>query len=94
MRNSIYTVLLTMNDVFTGKPSKYYLVSYKTDRKGDIFCKYVHDGLPYKAHAYKNYSSALTAAKKVLEKDYRVLEVTILCNFAESVHLKKGDLKK
>lgn len=94
MRNSIYTVLLTMNEVLTGKPSKYYLVSYKTDRKGDIFCKYVHDGLPYKAHAYKNYSSALTAAKKVLEKDYRVLEVTILCNSAESVHLKKGDLKK
>lgn len=94
MRNSTYTVLLTMNDVLTGKPSKYYLVSYKTDRKGDIFCKYVHDGLPYKAHAYKNYSSALTAAKKVLEKDYRVLEVIILCNSAESVHLKKGDLKK
>lgn len=39
MRNSTYTILLTMNDVLTGKPSKYYLVSYKTDRKGDIFCR-------------------------------------------------------
>lgn len=88
-----YRILLTMNNVLTGKPSNYYLVSYKPDRKGNIFCNYVHDGLPYKAHAYKNYSSALTAAKKVLEKDSRVLEVTILCNSAESIHLKKGDLK-
>lgn len=81
MRNSTYTVLLTMNDVLTGKPSKYYLVSYKTDRKGDIFCKYVHDGLPYKAHVYKSYTSALSAAQKVLEKDYRILEVSIIRDF-------------
>lgn len=81
MRNSAYTILLTMNDVLTGKPSKYYLVSYKTDRKGDIFCKYVHDGLPHKAHVYRSYTSALSAAQKVLEKDYRILEVSIIRNF-------------
>ena len=81
MRNPIYTILLTMNNEFTGKPSKYYLVSYKTDRKGDIFCKYVHDELPYKAHAYKSYTSALSAAQKVLEKDYRILEVSIIRDF-------------
>ncbi len=81
MRNSTYTILLTMNDVLTGKPSKYYLVSYKTDRKGDIFCKYVHDGLPHKAHVYRSYTSALSAAQKVLEKDYLILEVSIIRNF-------------
>lgn len=81
MRNSTYTVLLTMNDVLTSKPSKYYLVSYKTDRKGDIFCKYVHDGPPHKAHVYRSYTSALSAAQKVLEKDYRILEVSIIRNF-------------
>ncbi|UKI53132.1 MAG: hypothetical protein L6V86_08595 [Treponema sp.] len=81
MRNSTYTILLAMNDVLTGKPSKYYLVSYKTDRKGDIFCKYVHDGLPHKAHVYRSYTSALSAAQKVLEKDYRILEVSIIRNF-------------
>lgn len=33
----VYTILLTMKSVLTGKPDKYYLVSYKTDTKGEIF---------------------------------------------------------
>lgn len=97
MRNSTYTILLTMNDVLTGKPSKYYLVSYKTDAKGDVFCKYVHDGLSYKAHCYRTYNAALSAARKVVEKDFRVLKATIICNSSEcmtiSTEEKKGVIK-
>ncbi len=79
----VYRILLTMKSVLTGKPDKYYLVSYKTDTKGEIFCRYVHDGLPHKAHCYRTYNAALVAARKVVEKDFRVLEATIICDSSE-----------
>lgn len=88
MRNE-YNILLTMKNVLTGKPDKYYLVSYKTDTKGDIFCKYVHDGLPYKAHCYRTYDTALSAAKKVVEKDFRVLKATVINNGSECITIGK-----
>ena len=88
MRNE-YKILLTMKNIFTGKPDKYYLVSYKTDAKGDVFCKYVHDGLPYRAHCYRTYNTAFSAAKKVVEKDFRVLKATVMNNGFECITISK-----
>lgn len=95
--SNVYRVLLTMKNELTGKPDKYFLVSYKTYKNGEIFREYVLDNFPQKAHCYRTYNAALMAARKIVEKDFRVLKATVIFNSCEcmtiSTEEKKGVIK-
>ena len=88
-----YNLLMNMSNGFGGYDD-YYITSYRTDSRGEIFARVVHDGLAFMAKNYKSFDSAHEAAKKIAERDFRARYVRIV-DSSKKVYevLKKEDVK-